>query len=202
MEQNNKNNFFSRFSLISKYKIDEIILLFVLSSIIGFVFFLWTYAYDFLSVFLKPLGLSGLNVGIWMIGGILPAFIIRKPGAALIGEVIAAFIEGWITKWGISAVIWGFVQGVGAELVFAIFLYKKWNLLTSIIAGLISCIFSFFLDFFYSKYYTLTIKFNLLQLFSYCLSGIVEAGIISYILFELLRKSGIINKYLERNKNL
>lgn len=202
MEQKKQNPFSLIFSLFSNYKLDEIVLLFVLSSIIGFVFFLWTYAYEFLSTFLKPLGLSGLNVGIWMIGGILPAFIIRKPGAALFGEIIAAFVEGWITKWGLTAVIWGFVQGLGAELVFAIFLYKKWNLFVCILAGAISCLFSFILDFFYSKYYTLTLKFNLIQLSTYIISGIIEAGLISYLLFELLRKSGIINKYLERNTDL
>jgi len=196
MENKNQKNF----KLNTGYRIDEIVLLFVLSTVIGLIFFLWTYAYDFFKVFLKPLGLSGLNVGIWMIGGILPALIIRKPGAALIGEVIAAFVEGWITKWGITAVLWGFVQGLGAELVFLIFLYIKWNLLTSILAGLLSCIFSFILDFFYSKYYTLTLKFNILQFISYSISGIIEAGVVSYVLFNLLKRSGVINKYIQRNE--
>jgi len=177
------------------YKIHEIVLTFVLSGILGVIFFVWTYAYEALSPILKPLGLSGLNVGIWMIGGIIPALIIKKPGIAFIGEVFASFIEIWITKWGLTAIVWGVVQGIGAELIFLLFLYKKWDSVTALLSGLSASLFSFALDFYFSQYFKLKFTFNLIQASAYAISGIIEGGLLSYLLVKGLFKTGALNRF-------
>ena len=52
--------------------------------------------------------------------------IIRKPGAALYTEVVAAVVSMAIgTQWGFVTLIWGVVQGAAAELGFALFLLHE-----------------------------------------------------------------------------
>lgn len=176
-------------------KINEIILTFVLSGIVGILFWVWTFVWEFFSPFLKAVGANYLFVGFWMIGGLIPAFIIRKPGIAFIGEVFAAFIELLITQWGLSAIIWGVVQGIAAEVAFSIFLYKKWNFFTIEIAGMFSTLASYALDFFYSKYYALSSTIILVQIICAAISGLVLAGGLSYFLTIALKNTGVLSRY-------
>ncbi|MES2867055.1 MAG: ECF transporter S component, partial [Actinomycetota bacterium] len=74
-------------------------------------------------------GLGGVAVGIWLIGGVIGGLVIRKPGAALVVEVVAAIVSMLIGNvWGVSTVLSGLVQGLGAELIFALFLYRRFGL--------------------------------------------------------------------------
>lgn len=73
----------------------------------------------------------------WLFAGPLVAIIIRKPGAAFFGETIAAVIETLLgNPFGVAhALLIGMAQGLGAEIGFAVFAYRKWNLLTVTLAG-------------------------------------------------------------------
>jgi energy-coupling factor transport system substrate-specific component len=161
------------------WKLNEVVVLVVLSIAIGVLFWAWT----FIAALAKPLSAIGLDyllAGVWFIGGTLVAFIIRRPGAALLGEVLAAILEGFITQWGITAAIWGLVQGLGAEAVFAATRYKKWNLGTMLLAALGSSICSYILDFFYSQYWTLQAWVWPIQIVSITAGGLFWAGWLAY----------------------
>jgi energy-coupling factor transport system substrate-specific component len=61
---------------------------------------------------------------------------VRKPGAALFGELIAAVVSALVgNQWGALTLLSGAVQGLGAELVFAAFLYTNWRLGVALLAG-------------------------------------------------------------------
>ncbi|MFP5312110.1 MAG: ECF transporter S component, partial [Actinomycetes bacterium] len=80
--------------------------------------------------------LTGLIAGGWMIPAALGMLIIRKPGAALFCETVAATGELLMgSQYGASVLFSGFVQGLGAEIIFAIFVYRKFNLPVSLLAG-------------------------------------------------------------------
>jgi energy-coupling factor transport system substrate-specific component len=71
-----------------------------------------------------------------MIPAALGMLIIRKPGAALFCETVAATGELLMgSQYGASVLFSGFVQGLGAEIIFAIFVYRKFNLPISLLAG-------------------------------------------------------------------
>ena len=56
-------------------------------------------------------GLGGLAVGIWLVGGVLGGLIIRKPGAALAVELIAASVSAALgSQWGITPLYSGLAQ--------------------------------------------------------------------------------------------
>jgi energy-coupling factor transport system substrate-specific component len=53
---------------------------------------------------------------------------VRKPGAALFAEMLAAAVATLIgSQWGPDTLLSGFVQGAAAELVFAFTLYRTWS---------------------------------------------------------------------------
>jgi len=77
--------------------------------------------------------------GVWLIPAVLGGLVIRKPGAALFCELLAAITSALIgSQWGLDAVVSGVVQGGGAEVVFLLFRYLNWGLPVAVLAGLAS----------------------------------------------------------------
>jgi energy-coupling factor transport system permease protein len=122
----------------------------VMVAVIGVVFSLLYWAYNFLYAFLVPfLSASPVTaqafVGFWFIAGIVSAYIIQKPGAGFLGEVIAAIISMFLGSiWGVWILISGLVQGAATEAIFAAYKWKKFNYLTLILSGIFTGIVSFF----------------------------------------------------------
>ena len=74
--------------------------------------------------------------GGWLFAGVLTALVIRKPGAALYGEMVAATVSALVgNQWGVLPLESGLVQGLAAELVFAVFLYRAWSLPVAVLSG-------------------------------------------------------------------
>ena len=94
--------------------------------------------------------------GVWFMAGTLGAYIIRKKGAGLISELLASVMELlYGNAGGITVVITGFIQGLGTELGFACFKWKKWGFLSLSVAGVLSGIFIYIYELFYLQYYML-----------------------------------------------
>ncbi|MBF0360111.1 MAG: ECF transporter S component [Oligoflexia bacterium] len=180
---------------MNKLNVFELVLISVLSVALGVVFWGWTFVYEFTGPFLKALGLKYLFAGLWIISSILPTYIIRRPGVAILSSTLAAIVEGLITNWGLMAAVWGFVQGIGAELVFILFVYKRWEWPVVILASMVAAFFSYFLDFFYYNYQTLSFKINVLQLSSYMVSAAILSGVLSIVISKRLVKTGTLNNF-------
>jgi energy-coupling factor transport system substrate-specific component len=119
----------------------DIVLASVVGVVSGGIFALWNIANV---PILEPLGallpgFQALGHGVWLLGGLLTALIVRRPGAALYGEVLAATVSALIgTQWGVMTLVYGVVQGLGAEIVFALLAYRVWNAAAAIAAGAVS----------------------------------------------------------------
>ena len=55
------------------------------------------------------------------------AFIMQKPGVAFVTEVLAAFLELLMGNFPL-VITTGLVQGVGLELGFAVFRYRRYDM--------------------------------------------------------------------------
>src|SRR5690606_17781633 len=105
----------------------------------GVIFLLWNVSNDVVTGPLKALlpGLQALGHGFWLFPAVLTALIVRKPGAAIYGEMLAATVSALIgNQWGALTLVSGAVQGLGAELVFLVFLYANWRVGVAILAGM------------------------------------------------------------------
>jgi energy-coupling factor transport system substrate-specific component len=74
--------------------------------------------------------------GLWLLPGVLVGLVVRRPGAALLGETVAALIEAQLGGlWGFASVYYGVVEGLGAEFVLALLLYRSFGLGAALAAG-------------------------------------------------------------------
>ncbi|HEY0487788.1 MAG TPA: ECF transporter S component [Mycobacteriales bacterium] len=80
--------------------------------------------------------LQALVYGAWFLPAVLAPLLVRKPGAALFAEIAAALVSVVFgSPWGLSTLISGLVQGLGAEVVFAATRYRRFGLPTALLAG-------------------------------------------------------------------
>jgi energy-coupling factor transport system permease protein len=108
----------------------DIVVAAIIGVAFGVVFWIWNTAWggplDALFAFAPPL--KDLAYAVWLIPAVLGPLIIRKPGAALFTEMVAAGVSALLgTQWGADTLLSGFVQGAAAELVFAFSLYRVWT---------------------------------------------------------------------------
>lgn len=92
---------------------------------------------------------SPLNVlyGIWLLPAVVAPAIVRKPGAALFAELVAASLSVLlVSQWGPDAILSGFLQGLGAELVFALLRYRRYDVLAIALASVASAALAFVHD--------------------------------------------------------
>lgn len=80
--------------------------------------------------------LPALLNGVWILPGVLAGLVVRKPGAALFGETVAAAIEALTGGlWGFTSLYYGIVEGLGVEIVFALLLYRRFGPVAAMLAG-------------------------------------------------------------------
>jgi energy-coupling factor transport system substrate-specific component len=124
----------------STWRVVDIVVTSVIAVAVGVIFWAWSAGYAGIAVLTAAFPpLSGFYGGGWLIAGVLGGLIIRKPGAALYCELLAAVVEGFLgTHFGWAVVISGLVQGMAAELGFAAFRYRRWTLPVALLAGLLA----------------------------------------------------------------
>lgn len=116
----------------------------VVAVAFGAVFLAWNAFYiatEPVFVFLPPA--QAILYGVWLLPGVLVALIVRRPGAAVLGGLVAAAVSVLLgSPYGADALVSGALQGAGAELVFAIGLYRRWTLPWAVMAGALAGIFA------------------------------------------------------------
>lgn len=138
-----------------------------------------------------------LNVayGIWLMPAIVAPLIIRKPGAALFAELVAAGLSALLgSVWSVDTLLSGFVQGAAAELVFAFTLYRVWSLPVLALAGLASAAAAFVHDvvLYFSAYTTDAL---IVLAIAMGVSGAVVLPLVSVALVRSLRRSGVLEGF-------
>src|SRR4029078_5306764 len=123
--------------MTGQWRTVDIVLGAALAVAFGAVFPSWNLLWTAVSpafVGLPPL--QGFMYGVWMLPAVLVPLVIRRPGAALLGEAVAAVASALFgAPWGLLTIVYGLIQGGAAELVFAMFLYRRWGLTVSLLAG-------------------------------------------------------------------
>jgi len=172
----------------------EIILAANLGLVFGILFMGWNIIWGFARP-LKATGLRDLFYGFWFISGIVVPYIIRKPGAAVAGEVLAALAEMLAGgEWGATLLISGLAQGGASELVFAATGYRRWSLPVLALAGIAAGIGSFVVDY-VIEYYTLARGVLAVMFVARMISGAVLAGWLGKALTDALVNTGVLSGY-------
>ena len=174
----------------------DIVVAAVIGVAFGVVFWAWGVLYngaDPLFAFAPPL--KDLMYGVWLMPAVLAPLVIRKPGAALFAEMVAASVSAMLgTVWSVDVLLSGFLQGAAAELVFGFTLYRSFGALTLVVAALASGLAAFVHD--WVLYYpTVDPTIQAVRLVAMLLSAAVITAGGSLLLARSLRRSGVLDGF-------
>ena len=179
------------------WRIVDIVVTAVIGVAAGVVFFGWNLVYSPLTAPLEAAlpGLQALVYGVWLFAGVLAGLIVRKPGAALFAEMVAASISALAgNQWQALTLVSGLVQGLGAELVFLIVLYRVYKLPIAVLAGAGAGLAGGILDRFL-WYGALDNAFAATYITCTTISGAVIAGLGSWFIMKGLAKAGALSRF-------
>jgi len=181
----------------ASWRVVDIVVASVIGVAAGLVFLAWNALYSPASAPLEAAlpGLQSLVYGVWLFAAVLGGIIIRKPGAAIYVEVVAASVSALLgAQWGILTLESGLVQGIGAELVFLVFLYKNWRPYVAVLAGAAAGL-AMAVNDLVLWYVGAAPAFATIYTVSAIVSGALIAGLGSWLIARGLAKTGALDRF-------
>lgn len=136
---------------------------------------------------------EGLLAGIWFLPAVLAALLVRKPGAALLAEMVAAVLSMLLgSQWGWGTAVSGLMQGGGVELAFLLTRYRRFTLPVAVLGGVLSAL----LEWGWEKvayYQEMSWAFSGTMLAFFLLSGAVLAGGLGWAASRALIATGAVD---------
>ena len=155
----------------------------------------WQVVYDGCVRWL-PLGWNDIAQGFWFLPAILVPYIVRRPGAALFAETLAAAVSVLAgSPYGIvGAAVGGLVQGMGAEVIFMLTGWRRYNWPTLALAGAASAVTGFI---YYVPIYYSGLDLTLLAITggSFVIGVLLLAVIPGKLLGEALLATGVLDRF-------
>lgn len=177
----------------SGWRTVDVVVAAVIAVAFGVVFWAWNLLYAATGpAFAAFPPAQGFMYGIWLLPGVLGALIIRKPGAALFTELVAATVSALLgNQWGITVVYYGALEGLAPELVFLATRYRSWNLPTAVVAGAAAGLAAVLLDvvLYYPDWSTQWVATYAVLVSA---SAAVVAGVGSWLLLKALAPTGVL----------
>jgi len=177
----------------SSWRTVDIVVAAAIAVAFGVVFWAWNLVWEATKpVFLVFPPSQYLIYGVWLIPAVLGGFVIRKPGAALFTEVIAALVPTVLgSPWGLDTLLSGAIQGAAAELVFGMTLYRSWTLPVAVAAALATALGAWLHDM--AIYYPELDMAAWLAFLAFMLaSAAVVTGVGSWLLMRALAQTGVL----------
>ena len=105
--------------------------------------------------------------------------------------------EAVLGSWGVSTVLSGIVQGLGAEIIFALFFYRRFGIAVAALAGVGAAVAAWVFELFYGSSPNIlkSIEFNSIYLVCVVVSGAILAGVVGWLLVRALAVTGALNRF-------
>jgi energy-coupling factor transport system substrate-specific component len=186
----------------NRWRTVDIVVAAVIAVAFGVIFYAWDQLWEttaFLTGF--PPARAAI-AGVWFLPAILGPLVIRKPGAGVFTETVAAAISALIgAQWGLVTVLYGLIQGVGGEAPFAATGYRSSRLLPALIGGALAGAGGGYLDLvlYYPTYPT---SWRIAQIGISAASGLVIAGLGGWALTKALAQTGVLDRFPSGRKRV
>ncbi len=173
----------------------DAVLVAVLAVVFGFLYI------QFVPIWIAAAGLGAqigqeAVFGFWLIAGVLASYITRRPGAALVGEFLAALAE---VLFGVAAgtplLVTGIMEGLGAEIVFGARRWRDYSLTTVVLAGTVGMLVALPWNWFRLGYFELNPGFLVVLLIVRLLSGAIISGLLSKVIGDALARTGVLSNF-------
>lgn len=170
-------------------KFSDVLITIMVGVVFGIIMKFWDDLYSVVKPIL-PLGRQ-LLYGMWFMVAPFAYLLIRKKGVALLASLAAASLSAFIGH-GFEVLMYGLVQGLAAEFLFASFRYRRFDILVAGLAGMASCFGGFFLDLVYGyanlELWAITTKYGLRFI-----SAFIFTGFFAYWIVSALEATGVTN---------
>jgi len=181
----------------ARWRTIDIVVASVVAVAFGVIFWAWNLlwsATEGLFAFFPPA--QSLIYGVWLLPGVLGGLVIRKPGAALYTEFLAALVSVLLgSQWGTVAILQGFCQGLGAELAFLATGYRVFRVPVAVLSGTVAGLAAALFDQwrYYSEHDFTSFRLPVF-LFTVVSSAIV-AGVGGWALTRALAQTGVLDRF-------
>jgi energy-coupling factor transport system permease protein len=156
-----------------------------------------TFVYPVLSTATAGFPPAGeLMLGVWLVPAVVGALVIRRPGAALFTELVAANVELFLgNRWGAGVLLSGLLQGLGVELALLLFRYRRFGVVVAVLGGILSATLEIVLYEWQSYVAEYSTAWKAIYLGCGMLSGAVVAGFGGWALVRGLARAGALNAF-------
>jgi energy-coupling factor transport system permease protein len=182
----------------SRWRTVDIVVAAALAAAFGAIFQLWNIIWsggEGPFAFYKPA--EALIYGVWLLPAVLAGYIIRKPGAALFTETVAAAISLLLgSPYGGVVILQGAIEGAGAELGFAVTRYRSYQRWSAALSGALGGLAATLFDVLYGYFPgTSWLTFRLPYIAFGTLSSLLIAGLGSIALSRGLARTGVLDRF-------
>jgi energy-coupling factor transport system substrate-specific component len=179
----------------NRWRTIDIVIASILAVTFGVIFWAWGLLWNGPADAI-PLPGRAILYGVWLVPAVLGALVIRKPGAAFYTLTLAALVSVALgTSWGWTLVLQGPIEAAAAELVFAAFAYKVWNLPVALLAGgaagVAAAVYDAFVWYGGTSWATLRLPYIAIT----AVSAVLVAGLGSILLVRALAQTGVLDRF-------
>ena len=176
-----------------RWTLREILIVAVLGAVFAILYLGWVQVWLIAQAIFGAVTMD-VVMGFWFIVSIIAASIIRKPGAALLSELLAAAIQILLgSPAGLLLLVTGLVQGAGAEAVFAATRWRNYRLPVLMLAGAGAAVFSFIYTWIRFDYGALAPGLLVAMFVLRCLSGALLGGFAGHLVVRALYRTGVLS---------
>lgn len=177
----------------SVWTLRETLIVAALGAVFGVMYLGWVQVWLVLQAIFGPVTMD-VVMGFWFIVSIIAAAIIRKPGAALVSEVLAAAIQVLLgSPAGLLLLLTGLVQGAGAEAVFAATRWRRYTVPVLMAAGMGAAVFSFAYTWVRFDYGSLAPGLLVAMFVLRLASGALLGGLLGHLIVRGLYRTGVLS---------
>jgi energy-coupling factor transport system permease protein len=178
-----------------RWRTVDIVIAAVIGVAFGVIFWAWGLLWNGPAEAI-PMPGRAILYGVWLVPAVLGALVIRKPGAALFTETVAALVSVALgTGWGWTLVLQGPLEGLAAELVFAAFAWRVYRLPVALLAGAAAGLVATLYDVVYWYPGTAWGSFRIPYILIAVVSSVVVAGAGGWMLTRALAETGVLDRF-------
>ncbi len=175
----------------------DIVLMVVLGTVFGFLYWALVQAWTVLSIAMGPAGdlAQHFLLGGWLLVAPLAVAIIRRPLVGILAEVIASVIEVVFLGSAVGPLLFvaAALQGAGSELPFALGRYRRYGWARFALSGLCGAGLVFFYSAFRFGWYGQDLFW--LRLVIQLASGVVLGGLLAKVIVDALVRTGVLDNF-------
>lgn len=172
----------------------------VVAAVFGVAFGVVFWAWNLLGTVVGPAlaffaPVAAILNGVFLMPGVIAGLVIRKPGAAIVASTLAATVSILLgSPYGGIIIVYGLVQGIGAEVGFALLRYRRFGLAAALLAAVTAGVSTAVLDLTY-YYSTWPLPWMGSYLGLTVLSSMLLAGLGGWFLVRALAASGALSSF-------